>query len=208
MLTKFAMSGVPVYVIFPPGESREPIVFEGVITQGMVLEKLGEAAKRSKSTGTAKKDRARERRRFILTRTASLPARRSTSSPTCHGHWGQGGTLCRRSAPVRNRGKRRASALWNRRQRLSHPPHGLLCTPRVLDGGHATRCPQWIRAAFHSSRRAKASGGQGVTRRHPHHQGNPLDPVHHSFLSANSPKTRPTPPPAPRLLLSHLHTWK
>ena len=54
-LTKFKMSGVPVYVIFPPGESREPIVFEGVVTQGMVLEKLTEALKRSKAAATAKK---------------------------------------------------------------------------------------------------------------------------------------------------------
>ena len=43
MLRAFGRSGVPLYVIFPPGRTREPIVLPEVITKGIVLEGLERA---------------------------------------------------------------------------------------------------------------------------------------------------------------------
>ena len=43
MLRAFGRSGVPLYVIFPAGRSREPIVLPEVITKGIVLEGLERA---------------------------------------------------------------------------------------------------------------------------------------------------------------------
>jgi thiol:disulfide interchange protein DsbD len=43
LLSKFGRSGVPLYVIFPPGRSGTPIVLPEVITRGIVLEGLDKA---------------------------------------------------------------------------------------------------------------------------------------------------------------------
>ena len=43
MLRAFGRSGVPLYVIFPPGRPREPIVLPEVITKGIVLDGLERA---------------------------------------------------------------------------------------------------------------------------------------------------------------------
>ena len=43
MLSAFGRSGVPLYVIFPAGRPREPIVLPEVITKGIVLEGLERA---------------------------------------------------------------------------------------------------------------------------------------------------------------------
>ena len=43
MLRAFGRSGVPLYVIFPAGRPREPIVLPEVITKGIVLEGLERA---------------------------------------------------------------------------------------------------------------------------------------------------------------------
>ena len=54
-LTKFKAGGVPLYVIFPPGDSSAPIAFEGLLTKSLILSKLEEAVKRGKAP-TAKGD--------------------------------------------------------------------------------------------------------------------------------------------------------
>lgn len=54
-LTKFKAGGVPLYVIFPPGDSSAPIAFEGLLTKSLILSKLEEAVKRGKAS-TAKAD--------------------------------------------------------------------------------------------------------------------------------------------------------
>jgi thiol:disulfide interchange protein DsbD len=46
LLSKFGRSGVPLYVVFPPGKPHAPIVLPEVITQGMVLEALDRGAGR------------------------------------------------------------------------------------------------------------------------------------------------------------------
>jgi thiol:disulfide interchange protein/DsbC/DsbD-like thiol-disulfide interchange protein len=43
LLSKFGRSGVPLYVIFPPGKSGTPIVLPEVITSGIVLDALDKA---------------------------------------------------------------------------------------------------------------------------------------------------------------------
>ncbi len=43
LLSKFGRSGVPLYVIFPPGRSGTPIVLPEVITRGIVLDALDKA---------------------------------------------------------------------------------------------------------------------------------------------------------------------
>ena len=43
LLSKFGRSGVPLYVVFPPGRSDTPIVLPEVITRGIVLEALDNA---------------------------------------------------------------------------------------------------------------------------------------------------------------------
>ena len=43
LLSKFGRSGVPLYVIFPAGKPREPIVLPEVITSGMVVEAIEKA---------------------------------------------------------------------------------------------------------------------------------------------------------------------
>ncbi len=43
LLSKFGRSGVPLYVIFPPGQSGSPIVLPEVITSGIVLDALEKA---------------------------------------------------------------------------------------------------------------------------------------------------------------------
>jgi thiol:disulfide interchange protein/DsbC/DsbD-like thiol-disulfide interchange protein len=43
LLSKFGRSGVPLYVIFPPGKPNQPIVLPEVITIGMVIDALGKA---------------------------------------------------------------------------------------------------------------------------------------------------------------------
>ena len=43
LLSKFGRSGVPLYVIFPPGRSSNPIVLPEVITSGIVLDALDRA---------------------------------------------------------------------------------------------------------------------------------------------------------------------
>ena len=47
-LVKFKAGGVPLLVIFPPGDSTKPIVFDGIVTRGQVLANLEEAMKRGK----------------------------------------------------------------------------------------------------------------------------------------------------------------
>jgi thiol:disulfide interchange protein/DsbC/DsbD-like thiol-disulfide interchange protein len=46
LLRKFGRSGVPLYVVFPPGRRNEPIVLPEVITTGMVIGALEKAAAR------------------------------------------------------------------------------------------------------------------------------------------------------------------
>jgi thiol:disulfide interchange protein DsbD len=43
LLSKFGRSGVPLYVIFPPGRSGAPLVLPEVITRGIVLDALDNA---------------------------------------------------------------------------------------------------------------------------------------------------------------------
>jgi len=43
LLRAFGRSGVPLYVIFPAGHPDRPLILPEVITEGLVLEKLGEA---------------------------------------------------------------------------------------------------------------------------------------------------------------------
>jgi suppressor for copper-sensitivity B len=45
-IAHFKKSGVPILVVFPPGESREPIITDGIVTQGQVIEILEQAMKR------------------------------------------------------------------------------------------------------------------------------------------------------------------
>jgi len=47
LLAKFGRSGVPLYVVFPPGRPEEAIILPEVITEGIVLEALKRAAGRS-----------------------------------------------------------------------------------------------------------------------------------------------------------------
>ena len=44
LLRAFGRSGVPLYVLFPAGRPDQPLVLPEVITTGLVLEKLDEAA--------------------------------------------------------------------------------------------------------------------------------------------------------------------
>jgi len=48
LLQAFGRSGVPLYVILPAGQADRPIVLPEVITTGILLEKLDEAASRSR----------------------------------------------------------------------------------------------------------------------------------------------------------------
>ncbi len=71
--------------------------------------------------------------------------------------WGQGGNpLPPEGAPMRNRGKQRTSALWNRPLRT----HRSLCTPSGLVRGHTARCPRLDTPSFRHLSTAEASGGQ------------------------------------------------
>ena len=53
-LEKFKAAGVPLLVIFPPGDSSQPIVFDGIVTKGQVLSRLEEAMKRGKAAQSKK----------------------------------------------------------------------------------------------------------------------------------------------------------
>ena len=44
LLSSFGRSGVPLYVLFPAGRPDRPIVFPEIITVGLLMEKLEEAA--------------------------------------------------------------------------------------------------------------------------------------------------------------------
>jgi len=48
-LTKFKAAGVPLLVIFPPGDSTQPIVFDGIVTSSGLRTMLEEAVKRGKA---------------------------------------------------------------------------------------------------------------------------------------------------------------
>jgi thiol:disulfide interchange protein DsbD len=44
LLARFGRSGVPLYVVFPPGKADAPIVLPEVITPGIVIEALAAAS--------------------------------------------------------------------------------------------------------------------------------------------------------------------
>lgn len=52
-LEKFKAAGVPLVVIFPAGDSSKPIVFDGIITSGVLISKLEEAVQRGKATAAS-----------------------------------------------------------------------------------------------------------------------------------------------------------
>ena len=56
-LVRFKAGGVPLLVIFPPGDSSKPIVFDGIVTRGQVLARLEEAMKRGKGASAKSADR-------------------------------------------------------------------------------------------------------------------------------------------------------
>jgi thiol:disulfide interchange protein len=52
LLQAFGRSGVPLYVILPAGQADQPLILPEIITTGILLEKLEEAAAVSRQTGS------------------------------------------------------------------------------------------------------------------------------------------------------------